>query len=181
MPSPIIQSLWKGLKQAFSEDSNQHNNIIASGLSDMQPKDGYLDILQSYGLSVRDKEYWWVQYPKRACEEILKMQNSTNAKIMQVGNKLIWDETIRTNLGNWFRFTIEARDYPHRIPIAYLKEPYIQPDNDIHLLSGRQMCLMSTAQYSSRISILDLRNQAASWSFCLEVFSHTGKWPAAEH
>ncbi len=73
------------------------------------------------------------------------------------------------------------KNHPHEMPKVFLKEPLIEPDDKMHMYKNGSLCLMHPNSYHSRISILEIRNLAAAWCFCLEVYSNTQEWPAAEY
>ena len=35
--------------------------------------------------------------------------------------------------------------------------------------------------YNTKMSVIDFRNFAAAWCFCIEVYVNTREWPAAQH
>jgi hypothetical protein len=144
-------------------------------------KKPYLEVLGEYGLPVKG-DYWWTRFPKRAVDEIFAMRKNTKATLIQCDEKLIWQESITNNFDSRFYISIETNEsFPHKMPKVFVKEPWINPSNTIHIYSDGTLCLMHPSSYNSRISILEIRNLAAAWCFCYDVFSHTGTWPAAEH
>ena len=145
-------------------------------------KKKYLDILNEIALPIESKEYWWARYPKRACEEIYKLKENTNAFMETSGNRLIWKEEIINNFGSAFVISIETNSkYPFSMPKTFLLKPHIEPSDDKHMFKDGSLCLMHPSSYNSRISILQIRNQASAWCFCIEAYANTGKWPAAEY
>jgi hypothetical protein len=143
-----------------------------------QSKKECINILSEYGLPRR--KGWWAKYPVRAIVDIQKMACNTSAFLKYKANALIWDEWISTNLGSEFLISIEVKDYPHKMPQVYIKEPKIKSDIDYHMLDDGRLCLMHSDDHNSNNSILVYRNQAAAWCFAYEVYRNTGSWPAAE-
>tara|TARA_B100000315_G_C14544659_1_gene572645 strand:- start:1209 stop:1670 length:462 start_codon:yes stop_codon:yes gene_type:complete len=142
-------------------------------------KNKCLNALEELGFS-KNKNCWIWKYPKRAIMELGLMKINTNSEFSQEGNRLIWTEYITNNFGSQFLISIEAKDYPFKMPKAFVKEPYIKPSHDKHMYTeDGSICYMHPNSYISKISILEIRNQICSWCFCIEVFSNTGKWPAA--
>lgn len=140
-----------------------------------------LEVLADYGLDTGG-ENWWVQFPKRALEEIYVMHENTNANLVRDRYRLVWDEWIETNFGSNFLISVVASEnHPHVIPDAFVRQPSINPNSKIHTNPDSSLCLMHPSEYNSNISILEIRNLASAWCFCYEVYQHTGKWPAAEH
>ena len=139
-----------------------------------------LRLLDELGLPT-DRSTWWVKYPKRALEEILRMQESTNAQLNCHNEKLVWDEWLLTNFNTQYHIFIETPGFPFKAPRVLVKSPIIKPWRRIHMYDDGRLCLMHPNKYHSRTSILEMRNLAASWCFCHEVFKHTGKWPSDEH
>lgn len=139
-----------------------------------------LEILSEHGLTVRG-DHWWIRYPKRGIQEIFAMLQNTNATLVRCDEKLIWRETITNNFSSNFTISIEAREnHPHEMPKVHLDQPQIEPSNKIHMYKDGSLCLMHSNEYNSRISILEIRNLAAAWCWCIEVYTNTGEWPAAE-
>jgi hypothetical protein len=150
-------------------------------LFDSFEKKKCLEMLGEYGL-ITQGNYWWVRYPKRAIEEILTMKENTNAYMSICDDQLIWTEKIVNNLGSEYLITIESRDnYPFKMPKVSLIEPWVNPNQKIHMYKNGTICFMHPDSYNSRISVLEIRNQVAVWCFAYDVFTHTGEWPAAEH
>jgi hypothetical protein len=139
-----------------------------------------LQKLSLKGLPTTSKSYWWVKYPTRALKEIEKMHANTNAALRCFGGKLIWDEVIRDNFGTQFFISIEAEDYPHKMPKAFVKEAEIKFKHAKHMYRDGSLCLMHHNDYNSSISILEIRNLACAWCWAVEVYTHTKEWPAAQ-
>lgn len=140
-----------------------------------------LEVLGAYGLTTQGN-YWWVRYPKRAVDEIFKMQKSTSASLSIDDDILGWKEWIVNNFDSQFRILIKTQEnHPYEMPKVFLKEPYVKPSNEIHMYKDGSLCLMHPDSFNSRISILEIRNLAAAWCFCFEAYANTGKWPAAEY
>ena len=138
------------------------------------------DILVGFGLPMPPRA-WWTQFPLRAAEEIYLMQENTNAKVFASENTLLWQETITTNFDNTFQFLIRAEDFPFKMPTVLLQSPKIKkPSSRFHMYSNHTLCLMHSNDYTSKTRILDIRNAAAAWCFCFEVYQNTGNWPGAE-
>lgn len=138
-----------------------------------------LDTLSRYGLPVRGS-YWWVRYPKRAVDEVNRMRN-TNAKLIFNDNKLFWEEWITNDYGTPFLISIESEEnHPFKEPDVFLKEPKLEHHERKHMYSDGSLCLFRPEEFSSRMTILDIRNMAASWCFCYESYVNTGNWPGAE-
>jgi len=141
----------------------------------------FLEILRNYGIPLNGN-FWWCRFPKMAVESIWAMQNNTNASLIICEEKLIWQEWVTNNFDTRFFISIETqKNHPHEMPKVFIKEPHIKSDTTIHMYQDGHLCLMHSSEYNSKISVLEIRNQAASWCFSFEVFAYTGKWPAAEY
>lgn len=140
-----------------------------------------LRILLDKGIPVDKKEYWWARYPERAAEEIYKMSQNTNSMMQVDGDKLVWFEIITTNFGNDYMFSLETGSgYPFTMPKVFVREPDIRFGDMKHLYSDGSLCLMHADDYSSKMSILEFRNQAVAWCWCADAYKQTGEWPGAE-
>ena len=51
----------------------------------------------------------------------------------------------------------------------------------VHRGPDGNLCLFEQAVYSTKMSILDIRNHACAWCWAYEIYLKTGDWPAAEH
>lgn len=143
-------------------------------------RDKALEILRHCGLPTQG-DFWWVRYPVRAVEEIYKMRENTNAIMSRVGQILEWDEWITNNFGNVFQIKIEIdQSFPSFMPEVYLEYPKLDNDNVPHSFGDGSLCLMHEDDYSSKMSILDIRNAACAWCWCYDLYKQTGEWPAAE-
>lgn len=152
---------------------------MLSSLFSNSEKEKCFEILELYGLS--SNRGWWSKYPKRAVEDITKMDDNTNAMFHPEGNKLIFEETIVTNFGVYYSLSIETDGgHPYVPPEVYVKEPDIDSVPSMHTYGDGRLCLFKPEVYTSAMSILRIRNLASSWCFCHEVFTRTGKWPGAE-
>jgi hypothetical protein len=139
-----------------------------------------LKALRECGLPTSD-DYWWTRYPDRAEKEMLMMEDNTNAIAFTRDEKLIWSETVYTDFGTRFSLLIETDyGYPSQSPNVYVTDPNIEYEDGKHMYSDGHLCLFEPDVYSSRWSVLQIRNMAASWCFCYEVYSETGTWPGAE-
>lgn len=137
------------------------------------------EILELYGLPTDSG--WWSKYPKRAVEEITKLGDNTNSIFNAESNKLIFSELVSTNFGNYYSISIETGyDHPYVQPEVYIKIPYIEPSTKIHMYDDGRLCLMKPEVYHTQMFILDIRNKAASWCFCHDIYKETGKWDGAE-
>lgn len=145
-------------------------------------RDQYLEILQDCGLPVNGGGFW-TKFPKRAAEEICKLEENTNAILTSCSNsKLIWEEEIYNNFGTYFLISIEVDSgYPFSIPKVFVKDSDIDCKVDIHRYGDGSLCLMHADDYNSNMSILEFRGQACSWCMCVQVYKETGEWPAAEY
>jgi len=144
-------------------------------------KKKYLEILANYGLPVNGNS-WWVRYPKRAAEEIYKMQENTYAALSYDANRLIWTESIVNNFDTPFVISIETdSNYPFSMPNSFVKDPYIAPGNDRHIFADGSLCLFDSSDYNSQMSILEIRGHVCTFCFCIEVYLNTKHWPAAGH
>lgn len=132
------------------------------------------------GLPMNKKDCWWVKYPKRALQEIKRMESSTNAAFRCSGKVLIWEEVITNNFGNKFYIEIETEDYPHKMPKTYVREAEIKFKRGKHMYNDGNLCLMRSSDYDSSTSVLQIRNLACAWCFAVEVYTRTGEWPTAE-
>ncbi len=138
-----------------------------------------LNVLGDFGLPVRG-DYWWTRLPKRCLEEIHSMRKNTNATLARCDEELIWNECIVNNFETKFHISIETDEsFPHKMPKVFVKDPWIKPSISAHMYEDGRLCLMHSNDYNSGISILEIRNLAAAWCFCYQVYSHTGTWPAA--
>ncbi len=144
------------------------------------PNERALSKLSSLGLTTEGK-HWWVKYPERAVKEIHMMANGTNAFMRYEQSKLIFDEELTNDFGSKFVISIETKGYPFKMPEVILKSPKIKPKGDLHLFRNGSICYIDSSEYNSNSSILQVRNQAAAWCFCVEASLNTGKWPGAEH
>jgi hypothetical protein len=140
-----------------------------------------LQIFSEIGLSIKSQECWWVKYPQRALHEIQSMMRNTNSTLDYSGRKLIWEEVIRNNFNTWFHITIETEGYPYKIPKVFIKNSEIKFKKGKHMNSDESLCLMDSSDFNSKKSVLQIRNQACAWCWAVEVYTHTGEWPAAEH
>lgn len=140
-----------------------------------------LEILRMCALPTNSNEYWWVRYPKRAVEEIYKMEENTNAGFFHKGGKLIWEEDIISNFKTSFLISIETNSkHPFFPPMAFVKEPKIECGETGHMYGNGSLCLFRPEEYSTSMSILDIRCMACSWCFCFEAYVNSGKWAGAE-
>jgi len=140
-----------------------------------------LEILKLSGLPTEGIGYWWIISPVRAVEELVKMQENTNAEMRMNDKKLIWQERIVTNVGNHFHISIESSlIYPFTMPDVFVLDPVIDLDKTPHIYVDRTLCLMHENDYNSKMSILHIRNMASAWCWCYDIFKETGNWPAAE-
>ena len=84
-------------------------------------KEKCLDVLRECGLPVTG--FWWGRFPRRAIEEIYKMEENTSAIFSHREGKLIWEEEIINNFGTGFLISIETgSNYPFSPPKVYVKE-----------------------------------------------------------
>ena len=144
-------------------------------------KETAIGILRDYfGLPVTG-DYWWVESPVRAVEEIYKMTENTNAAMYSQGVNLIWEEWITNNFENQFLIQVIVKPgYPFAIPKVFVLQPEIKADSSIHVNYDNSLCLFHADDYSPHMSLLEIRNQAATWTWCYDVYKHSGEWPAAE-
>ncbi|MBT6562549.1 MAG: hypothetical protein HON76_08480 [Candidatus Scalindua sp.] len=141
----------------------------------------YLEILEECGLSLTSPDLWWKKYPKRAVEEIYKMQENTHSTFFCKGKQLIWEVQMINDFGSYFLISIETDSgYPFTAPKVFMKDPELEADYCMHVYSDKSLCLFRPEVYSSSMSILDIRNVAASWIHCYEIFLNTGEWAGAE-
>lgn len=140
-----------------------------------------LQILANKGLPTNSQACWWVKYPKRALQEIRTMERNTNAYLTYYGNKLIWEEVVKNNFNTRFYISIETEGYPHKMPRVFVKDSDIKFKRRKHTYKDGSLCLMESSEYNSRLSVLQIRNQACAWCWAVEVYTHTKSWPAAEH
>ena len=144
-------------------------------------KEEYLEILQDYGLPIYDEDDWWVKFPKRAANEICKMQENSYSVLSVSGDKLVWHIENTTNYGNEYLMTLEVGfGYPSKQPSVYLLDPKITPRAEIHIWNSGELCLFKPEVYHSGMSLLDIRNKAAAWCLCYDIYVKTGKWGGAE-
>ncbi|MBW1668188.1 MAG: hypothetical protein JRI79_13565 [Deltaproteobacteria bacterium] len=139
-----------------------------------------LEELSLKRIPTNSKESWWVKFPRRALKEIRKMEAYTNAAVRCSGKKMIWEEVVKNNFGTQFYISIEAKDYPHKMPKAFVKEAEIKFKHGKHMYRDGSLCLMHPNEYNSNISILQIRNLACAWVWAVEVYTHTKQWPTAE-
>ncbi len=145
------------------------------------PKDEYLETLEACGLPVDSNNYWFVRHKKRAVEELFKMQENTNSTVFCRETKLIWEVDIINEFGSYFLISIETNaNYPFTAPKVYLKDPELEDGFAKHVYKDKSLCLFHPDEYSSSMSILDIRNIAASWLHCYEIYLETKVWRAAE-
>jgi len=139
-------------------------------------------LLGSYDLPTHSSSFWWVRYPRRAVEEIRQMEENTNAMLFCEGSSLIFKEEIVSNFGTHFLLLIKVgSNYPFSMPDVYVVDSDIDVSNAKHQYSEGRFCLMHPSDYNSNnTSILEIRNLAAAWCWCAEVYLNTGEWPAAE-
>ena len=138
------------------------------------------EILELCGIPPNTNGFWR-KHPKRFCQEIEKMANSTNAKPSYEDGSLIFVEDIINNYGTPFTFLITISDnYPFKAPKVFLLEPEITCEEGIHQYSDDSLCLFYPDKYSTSWSILDIRNQACSWCSLIEDYQKTGIWGGAE-
>ena len=143
-------------------------------------KEKYLQVLGECGLPTTG-HYWWTRYPKRAIEEIYKIYENTNAAFSRKESKLIWEEVITNDFGTRFLILIETNStFPYTPPSVYVKESEINLENVSHKYKNGTLCLFEPEAYSTKMAILDIRNLACAWCFCVEVYLDKGEWPAAE-
>ena len=133
-----------------------------------------------YSLPVDNKEDWWVRFPKRALDEIIRMEENTNAELFVHYNQLIWEETIENNFGEVFKFSIETQpNHPFTPPKVFL----LHADSNVqaHRWGDRSLCLFKPEAYNSNMSVLQIRNLACSWAFCATAYENNGgEWVGAE-
>ncbi len=153
--------------------NNLQNQLFPS---DSSSRSQYIKLLQSMGLPT-DKKYWWVEYPRRAVEEIFLMNLNTNATVENEDDNLVWFETIVTDFGQTHDLIIVSEPgYPHKMPKAFVPDT----TTHIHKMDDESLCLFDTCDYSSKMTILEIRNQACAWCFAYDAYIQTGQWPAAE-
>lgn len=126
-------------------------------------------------------DYWWVSAPVRTAEELYKMTENTNAVVRSSGESLIWEEWITNNFENQYLIQIIAKPgYPFAMPKVFVPHPKIEIDAKAHIHYDRSICVFHAEDYSPHMSILEIRNQACTWTWCYDVYKNTGEWPAAE-
>ncbi len=141
----------------------------------------YLEILEECGLPLTSYDFWWRNYPKRAVEEIYKMQENTHSTFFCKGEKLIWEVEMINEFESLFLISIETDSrYPFTAPKVFMKDPELEEDYDKHVYSDKSLCLFRPEVYSSNLSILDIRNICASWIHSYENFLNTGEWTCGE-
>ena len=136
----------------------------------------FREALHALGVS-KDSGCWALKYPKRAIEEIYKMQENTDAELIPKGSQLTWLEEIATELGNTYVIEVITEDFPHKWPKVFVREPQLAGAK--HVYGDGSLCLMKDSSYSSGMSVLDFRNMACSWLWCHEL-SASGEFPGAE-
>ncbi len=143
-------------------------------------KPQYLEVLESsFGLPVDDDSSWWVKNPARAYLEITRMDENSNAILIEDLGQLHWIEDITNNFGTTFQILIKAMDnHPFSAPQAYVIEPDIS--RAPHRYKDGSLCLFRPEEYSNKMTILSIRNLACAWCFAYEAYQNTGEWPAAE-
>ena len=147
---------------------------------DNNEKQKALEILEAYRLPTGGR-YWWTQYPKRAVEEIVKLEDNTNARMTIKDGKLAWTEEIVNNFGTRFLISFTAdKNHPYTAPKFNVIEPTLSEREKIHTWNDGSLCLMKPNEYSSSMTILEVRNIAAAWCFCVEAYANTDVWPGAE-
>ncbi len=148
----------------------------------IQPSNGSstaVNILLDKGFPMDTSAYWWNRYPERATKELSRMTQSTNSMVQVDGNKLVWFEIITTNFGNEYLIAIETGSkYPFKMPKVFVREPKVSTSK--HLYGDGSLCLMHSDDYNSKMSLVQIRNQAASWLLCYEAYKQTGEWVGAE-
>jgi len=143
-------------------------------------KDNCVQALKSFNLPITGST-WWAKYPKRAVEEIYKMKENTSASLRCTGNQLVWEERVVNNFGATFVISIKSMEnHPFAAPKVFLKSPCVEPHRDRHMYKDGSLCLFKPEFYSSRMSILEIRNLSCSWCFCYSAYKNTGKWSGAE-
>jgi len=145
-------------------------------------KEKCLQVLGEYGLPTAGY-YWWVSYPKRAIDEIYRMHENTNAVFFREERKLIWEEVITNEFDSRFLIAIETDStFPFTQPSVYVKESDVDLKDAKHKYDNGSLCLFTPSAYSSKMTILQIRNLACAWCFCADIYLRTDKkeWPAAE-
>jgi len=143
-------------------------------------KESAREYLRDLGIPMDSSSYWWVKYPIRAFNELQKMHDNTNAVINFRDGQMGFYEFIQNNFGTEYCIRIAVQDnHPFAMPKVYIVEPEIS--TSMHMYGDGHLCLMHPDDHSGNMSILDIRNLAATWCFCFEVYKNTGDWPAAEY
>lgn len=143
-------------------------------------KEKGLQILSENGLPVTG-HYWWTRYPKRCVDEIYRMYENTNAAFSHSGDNLIWEELIINDFETRFLISIETNsNFPFASPKVYVKDSELYLGDVKHQYDDGTLCLFAPSAYSTKMTILQIRNLSCAWCFCAEVYLKEGKWPAAE-
>ena len=162
---------------------DEENNWIPCLAEDWRWLDGRtIEFKLRRGVTFHNGERFSSESVKINWHEYKKMENSTNAVANYEDGELVWMENISNNYGNSFLIAIiVSSNFPFRMPVVHVVEPYIEPSRDKHMYDDGHLCLMHPDEFSSNMSILDFRNLACSWCECIDVYIATGTWPAAEY
>ncbi len=143
-------------------------------------KDKALSILRDFGIPTDGSIPWVYQYPVRAVEEIVKMDNATSADLTVNGRQLIWEESILNDLENLYLLKIVVYStYPFTMPEVIVEYPEI--NHSMHNYGQGRICLIYGDDYNPKMPILWFRNQAVLWTVMSDLYIESGQWNAPEH
>lgn len=123
---------------------------------------------------------WCGRFPERTVLEVHKLVNNTSAQISSKKDTLIIKERLTNNFGTSFLMRIEAKDFPFKMPKAFIESPRIKARAGKHFYKDGSICLFHPQEWNSRYSLLKVRNHVAAFCFCLTAYQKTGLWPASE-
>ena len=143
-------------------------------------KEKALSILMDFGIPTDGSIPWVCQYPVRAVEEIVKMNNATSADLEVNGRQLIWEESILNDLENLYLLKIVVYStYPFTHPDVFVEYPEIEHSE--HQYENGRLCLIHGDDYNPKMPVLWFRNQAVLWTVMSDLYIETGQWDAPEY
>lgn len=134
----------------------------------------YAGILAEYGLAIKSN-YWWGHYPEYTVAQITEMEMNTNATLIRMDDKLIWEEKIRTDYGTSLNISIETENgFPYSMPNVLLRHTHQNSVIEYQLFED-EMQLLYPCSDDPRISILKIRNIAVEIGCYFEKYISFGR------
>lgn len=119
----------------------------------------------------------------RLDQERTLMKKHTQARECTFEGNLAFEETIETNFGLPFTFRIVVpSNFPVAAPRVYCLSPEVPHTLEYHTYSDGHLCLYQPGEWSTRTTLVDVRNWTCEWAFNVVPKLHGLKdWMSPEH